>query len=154
MVEPESHAVEAVRPDEELLAGTPAELRARAVLRLLAQPLFGARDEVGALSQHCVAQAVVGHELIEAKGRVALPVDCLERAALHVVEARRVGLVQPAAAPVGKQVVVQGVRGNDSPVLDGFGHRLGAPWNARGETCSLSVHRGPTVPRDSLGSRR
>ena len=29
-----------------------------------------------------------------------------------------------------------------------------ASVNARGETCALSVHRGPTVPRGSLGPPR
>jgi len=36
----------------------------------------------------------------------------------------------------------------------GLRHGLGAARNARGETCALSVHRGPTVPRGSLGPPR
>ena len=86
VVEAEPDAVEAVSPDEELLAGAAAKLRAP-VLVLLAQATLRVRRRRRPLLEHGVAQSVVGDELVEAQRRVALPVDGLEDVALDVVEA-------------------------------------------------------------------
>jgi hypothetical protein len=59
-----------------------------------------------------------------------------------------------AAGTVGEEPVVQLVRGNDPRLFDGLRHGLGTARNAGGEACALSMHRGSTVPRDSLGPPR
>ena len=153
VVEAEPDAVEAVSPDEELLAGTAAKLRAP-VLVLLAQATLRLLDERRSLLEHGVAQGVVGDELVEAQGRVPLTVDRLDDVALNVAQNRRAVCVVAAARTVGEKPVVQLVRGDDSCLFDGLRHGLGAARNACCKSCALSVHRGPTVPRGSLGPPR
>ena len=133
VVRAESDSVEAVSPDEELLARTSAKLRVPVlVFRLLAQAALRILDERRSLLEHRVAQSVVGDELVEAQRRITLTIDRVDNPALHVAQCRLAVGVEAAAGAVGQEPVVQPVGGDDSCLFDGLGHGVGAARNARG----------------------
>jgi hypothetical protein len=151
VVEAEPDAVEAVSPDEELLARTAAKLEPP-----FCPPRAGhapSPRRTTPPAQHGVAQGVVGDELVEAQGRT-LTVDRLDDVSLDVAQDRRADRVVAAARTVGEKPVVQLVRRDDARLFDGLRHGLGAVRNACRKSCALSVHRGSTVPRGSLGPPR